>query len=546
MLLIDDAPEILTLYGNVLKHEGFEVRLAHGPLEAFAILESFEPDLVILDFMMPQMNGEQVLRELRKRPSFADTAVIFLTAMGQDEGAIGVALDLGANDFLSKPVDRRLLVAKVAALVDARRRDNLRRAYDELAEAQRVLLADLERARKVQTGYLPPSQAHFGEFSFRAVLEPCEHVGGDLYDVIETRWGTITVLLDVSGHGLAAALVSAGIRSTLRLLLHTKSLRDALAELNRQMCMDNDDHYVCVAMVLCDGTSMRVVNAGLPPVVRLERGRVTACVLATGMPPGLVADAEYEETVWRVDPGTDVVMVSDGFAELFEDVEAVERWTTALDLSPIALGRPQRSLEECVGDAIRESGGKLRDDGTVVVLSVGEVAKASTSSLSMPPEDADPAEVRFSIPPHVEVIPRALSIAARAMDRDPEDPEVRAPLWEALLNAVIHGSLGVDSPPRDRELTGFLAEVRRAERNAAPGRTVAVSVIAADDGYEVAITDPGDGFRWQDFAERTGQLDSTSEGGRGIAIMRAGSSVSWNEKGNQVRLKFPHRNKESQ
>lgn len=546
VLLIDDAPEILALYGNVLRHERFEVRLASSPREAFATLESFEPDLVVLDYMMPQMSGEQVLRELRKRPNFADTPVVFLTAMSQDEHTIGAVLELGANDFLTKPLDRRLLVAKVAALVDGRRRANLSRAYDELAAAQRALLANLEEARKVQNAYLPPTQGRFGPVDFRAVLEPCEHVGGDLYDVIETTCGTITVLVDVSGHGLAAALVSASVRSTLRLLLHTKSLPDALRELNRQLCVDNDDHYVCIAMVLCDGMLMRVVNAGLPPIVRLHRGEVEARVLATGIPPGLVADAEYEEVVWRVEPGMDVVMVSDGFAELFDDVEGVDHWAPALDLLPADNARSQRSLDRCLQDAIHGSGGKLRDDSTVVVLSIAEPTKPTLHSVDTPPRDLDVADVRFSIPPHVEVIPRALSIAARAMGRDPEDPAVRAPLWEALLNAVVHGSLGVHAPPRDRELGGFLAEVRRAEQNVPPDKTVAVSVTVAEDGYEVAITDQGDGFRWQDLPQGSGPPDPLLEGGRGIAIMRAGTEdVSWNEKGNQVKLRFPRPSKES-
>lgn len=546
VLLIDDAPEILTLYGNVLQHEGFEVRLADSPAKAFATLESFEPDLVILDYMMPQMSGDQVLRELRKRPSFAETPVVFLTAMDQDEHTIGAVLELGANDFLSKPLDRRLLVTKVAALVDGRRRVHLSRAYDELAAAQRALLANLEKARKVQNAYLPPAQGQFGQVEFRAVLEPSEHVGGDLYDVIETACGTITVLVDVSGHGLAAALVSAGVRSTLRLLLHAKSLPDALRELNRQLCMDNDDHYVCIAMVLCDGMLMRVVNAGLPPIVRMQRGEVKARVLATGIPPGLVADAEYEEVVWRVEPGMDVVMVSDGFAELFDDVADVDPWARALDLLPPATAESRRSLDRCLEDAIHLSGGKLRDDSTVVVLSVNEPARPTLRAADLPSNDPDPAEIRFSIPPHVEVIPRALSIAAHAMGRDPEDPEVRAPLWEALLNAVVHGSLGVESPPAERELASFLERVRRAEQNTSADRTVAVSVTTTDDGFEVAITDPGNGFRWQDFARDGAEPDPTLEGGRGIAIMRAGTeNVSWNEKGNQVKLKFPRQNKES-
>lgn len=546
ILLIDDAPEILALYGSALQHEGFEVRLADGPREAFAALDDFEPDLLLLDYMMPQMSGEQMLRELRSRPRFADTSVIFLTAMGQDERAIGAALELGASDFLTKPVNRKLLIAKVVALVEARRRAGLRQAYDELAEAQRALLADLENARKVQTAYLPPTQGRFGEIDFRAVLEPCEHVGGDLYDVIETTSGTITVLLDVSGHGLAAALVSASVRSTLRLLLHTKSLPDALRELNRQLCMDNDDHYVCVAMIRWDGMVMRVVNAGLPPIARLQHGEVSARVLASGVPPGLVPDAEYEEVVWQVNPGTDVVMVSDGFAELFDDIEGVERWPSALDLWPADDPRDRRSLDECLRDAMRTSGGQLRDDSTVIVLSVREPAKATLPSDGSASYDSEPACTRFSIPPHVDVIPRALSIAARAMGRDPEDPEVRAPLWEALLNAVVHGSLGLNSPPGERELEGFLARVRRAEQNAPLDRNVAVSVAALEDGYEVAITDPGEGFRWQDFEHGTGQPELMSEGGRGIAIMRAGTdNVSWNEKGNQVKLKFPRHDKES-
>ncbi len=123
IIAVDDDPEVLGTLGRVLRHENFEVSLASSGAEAFDIMEKRDPDLVILDIIMPEMDGIEVCRHLRRDPRFAALPILFLTAKGTTDDVV-YGLDAGADDYVVKPFELAELRARVYALLRRGTRGN--------------------------------------------------------------------------------------------------------------------------------------------------------------------------------------------------------------------------------------------------------------------------------------------------------------------------------------------------------------------------------------------------------------------------------------
>ncbi|GEM52571.1 response regulator transcription factor [Empedobacter brevis] len=116
ILLVDDEPDILEFIGYNLKKEGFEVETAQNGIEGLKQAKIFRPDLILLDVMMPQMDGMEMCTELRKLDSFQDTLVVFLSARVEDFSQLA-GYDAGANDYILKPIKPKVLISKLNALL---------------------------------------------------------------------------------------------------------------------------------------------------------------------------------------------------------------------------------------------------------------------------------------------------------------------------------------------------------------------------------------------------------------------------------------------
>jgi two-component system alkaline phosphatase synthesis response regulator PhoP len=129
ILLVDDEPDILEIVSYNLKNEGYRIYTAENGEEAIQKAKKKTPDLVILDVMMPVMDGIETCEKMRKIPSLDKTVITFLTARGEDYSMIA-GFDAGADDYITKPVKPRVLVSKVKSL--------LRRHKTEVEEESNV------------------------------------------------------------------------------------------------------------------------------------------------------------------------------------------------------------------------------------------------------------------------------------------------------------------------------------------------------------------------------------------------------------------------
>jgi len=116
ILIVDDERDIIEFLEYSFKKEGYEVHTARNGIDGKQVALSVKPDLIILDIMMPGIDGVELCKELREIPDFEDTMIIFLTARAEDYSQIA-GFEVGADDYITKPIRPRVLLAKVQALL---------------------------------------------------------------------------------------------------------------------------------------------------------------------------------------------------------------------------------------------------------------------------------------------------------------------------------------------------------------------------------------------------------------------------------------------
>lgn len=145
--MVDDEQDILDIVAFNLEKEGFEVCTAHNGVEALQVASRILPDLVLLDVMMPEMDGMETCREMREHPQLKNVLIAFLTARGEDYSQIA-GFDAGADDYISKPIKPRVLISRVKALL---RRNGIADASPSTQTATGVVI-DNDRYLVLQNG----------------------------------------------------------------------------------------------------------------------------------------------------------------------------------------------------------------------------------------------------------------------------------------------------------------------------------------------------------------------------------------------------------
>ncbi len=140
VLLVDDEPDIIELLKYNLEREGYQVSTALNGRDAIKVAKANRPDLIVLDIMMPGMDGVEVCNQLRQLPEFKHTIITFLTARSEDYSQIA-GFEAGADDYITKPVRPKVFVTKVKALL---KRSGADRPDGQVLEANGVKV-DLER-----------------------------------------------------------------------------------------------------------------------------------------------------------------------------------------------------------------------------------------------------------------------------------------------------------------------------------------------------------------------------------------------------------------
>lgn len=429
VLVVDDTSANRRLYSALLESAGFIVHTANDGEEALLAVKSSEPSLVLLDYMMPRLDGIGVLCALRKDSSTHDLPVVMLTASAEPDH-IDRALDAGANDYITKPVNGKILVARIKSMISAQsRRGRLRVDPDHDA-----LMADLEDAARVQEAQLPQVPVVASGWTVTGAVVPSGKIGGDLFDiVVESDGRVICFLLDVSGHGTASALVAAETRAELRNLIGARPLAEAFSRLNAHLARRATGKFCCLAAVEAAENKLTIVNAGLPPVVVMRGREIIASVWGSGTALGFFEESSYDETSVRVLPGDRIVLLSDGLTDPFGHTDdspgAIDR--LGLWHDPRKELFDARELRGKMTTGAHADPGDVDDDKTVVILSLDS-----------------PWVQKIHLPASPESVGAAVRFAQTRCPDWVDREQLDHGLTEAVTNAILHGTLGVTATVR--------------------------------------------------------------------------------------------------
>ena len=208
VLIVEDSLVYRRLLSRMLTQWGYIVSEAENGVDALAILENQPVSLVISDWEMPEMNGLTLCREIRRRQFGRYVYLILLTAR-EDPGDLTQGFEAGADDFLSKPVEQSELRARLHAGARILSLEaDLAARNARLSEALRQIEQDLELAARIQQSVLPAHQLRHQGFFSDWIFLPSAWVSGDIFNVfpLGDRLGFYCV--DVSGHGVGAAMMS--------------------------------------------------------------------------------------------------------------------------------------------------------------------------------------------------------------------------------------------------------------------------------------------------------------------------------------------------
>lgn len=332
ILIVDDEELNRDGLSRRLQRHDYDVVSAKSGREAIELLGNRQFDLVLLDIMMPGMNGLEVLKFLRRVETLIDLPIIMVTAKGGSEDVVE-ALELGANDYVTKPLDFPVVLARVRtqlalrravaqvkhleARQDAHTRE-LRAAAEALTAANDRHTRDLESAARVQRALQPALPREIGHCRFAWALEPCSPLAGDYLNVsrLSDRHAGLC-MLDVGGHGVTAALLSVSLSQRLARVASGPAVvppAEVAARLGRELTAEaTADHSVSLlyGVLDVDTGEFRFVSAGHPGPVHLAGGRPPAHFEIMGFPIG-VASAEYKEQSITLGSGDRLVLHTDG------------------------------------------------------------------------------------------------------------------------------------------------------------------------------------------------------------------------------------------
>lgn len=363
ILVVDDAPANVELVQSVLRAEGFRTfNAADGPSAVRTALAE-QPDLILLDVLMPGETGFETCARLKSNPVTADTPIIFLSSLDDVKNKV-TGLKIGGVDFISKPVHAEEVLARVR--VHLRIRENNRTLVEQhrekieaLRDAQQAILVRPEDDR----------DAGFGVF-----YKPLDEVGGDFYDVVNIADGVYSYFVaDVSGHGVSASFLTAAVKALLRQyaspMFSPEDTMRGMDSVIRQMLGEEQYLTACYACLNRQARRLSIVSAGHPPMIIVSASGNSQLVEVQSQPLGVFGPAVLQRKDLRVSPGDRFFMYSDG---LIESAPGGGRQIGIQQLVDACVRHRRKPLADVAGIVAAELRPDMNSVGDDLLLLVGE------------------------------------------------------------------------------------------------------------------------------------------------------------------------------
>lgn len=551
-LIADDELSNRIILKSLLKKNGYEVVQAVDGADAVNKFREVEIDIVFMDVMMPVMDGYQAATEIKALSGDIFVPVIFLTAM-TDEDALAHCIDVGGDDFLTKPLNHTLLRAKIRSL------ERIRELHHDLRQLYGRMQRDEEIAEQVFSDAVLANNVAFEHI--HSLLKPADLFSGDILLTSFSPANDLNLLLgDFTGHGLAAALgalpVSEVFRSMSEKGFAPAQIINTINEKLDQMLptgMFLATQYITVSHEL---DHITVCNCGMPDFLVLdgENNQIKHRVQSSGLPLGIDSSISFNDCVevLMISPGDRVLLASDGVSEarnscgeLFGQ-ERIEDIISRQNDGSFVLDTLTKELTEFCGDAPQDDDITAAEVPCISELfpkqeflkSVSEVPHTSDHHhSSCEGDDVDFAlKLRHGRLRDTNPIPLLITYIQETVGLEEHRSSLFTVLTELYVNALDHGVLGLSS---DMKMTsdGFTHYLQERERRLTVlddgDISINLKIQPNHTGGKIIICmeDSGPGF---DFTKRSAVVD-TSLCGRGLMLIEElCESLEYYDPGNKV------------
>jgi sigma-B regulation protein RsbU (phosphoserine phosphatase) len=341
ILIVDDMEENRDLLSRRLSPLGYSVRMADSGQHALESVSANPPDVILLDILMPGLDGFEVLRRLKADPATQHIPVIMLSALDGEQG-IARCIEMGAEDYLAKPFNPVFLRARVGACMEKKRlRDREQATYEKLLRSQKKLAGELAEAAAYVRSLLPAPL--LGMVQAEWCFQPSAELGGDAFGYHWLDRDHLAIyLLDVCGHGVGAALLSVSVLNALRnqTLPGTHFYRPAevLVALNRTFPMQSQNNLfftMWYGVYRPSNRELAFASGGHPPALMLvtehEEKQLVVPLRTEGPAVGCLDEARYSATTQGIPPGTRLMVFSDGVFEILQGNDRAGTWKEFLE-----------------------------------------------------------------------------------------------------------------------------------------------------------------------------------------------------------------------
>ncbi len=314
-LVADDERSNRIMLGAILKQIGYEVVQAENGSEAVELFNSESPDIILMDVMMPIMNGYDAVSKIKAIPNDKFTPVIFLTGVSGDDD-LAKCIDVGGNDFLSKPISKTLLKAKIQSM------ERFSQLHSEVNTLYARSQQDQHMAEEVFAGAVVSDNVAL--HCINTILNPAELFSGDVLLTAYSPSGDLNVLMgDFTGHGLAAALGAMPASEAFRAMTGKGySTQQILSAINSKLLSLLPTGMFMAAQFVTIPNSLdhvSVCNCGMPDILFLDanNSEIKHRISSNGLPLGIMRNINFHNVtkVINIQPGDKIVMVSDGLTE---------------------------------------------------------------------------------------------------------------------------------------------------------------------------------------------------------------------------------------
>ena len=376
LVIVDDEPRVTQSLEREIRLEFgttiFETVCFNDPEESLGYIREHRNTifLVISDLRMPQMNGSELLQEIRKESP--DIQTVLLTAYTDIEN-IQQAISASIQSLLFKPWTREAIIAEIE------KARNIWKLRQEKKLLEKHMDDMLRTTGEFQAKLFAQSIPETTKIHFDVAFQPYDlyHCGGDFYDIQAVGKDRYTVILgDVTGHGPKSAMIAGMLKTAMESVIQNdpalKSAPDALLEkLNDQFCKmlsSAPDTLIALSVLYIDipGRILSIATAGLPPIIHVRNGS-PELLLTPNHLLGAFPDTPFYKTERVMYPGDNIIMITDGLLESVPDFFSISQeklsvlFTNRTDFSARVISE---DLRKCF------PGGKFTDDATVVSLKI--------------------------------------------------------------------------------------------------------------------------------------------------------------------------------